>query len=72
MSWLQNLAKKGENFLDQLDQQAGAAIEQAEVKIKGQNDGQASTKMDRGGSPNQRHSPMGSGGKNNYLKIFFD
>ena len=34
MSWLQNLAKKGENFLDQLDQQAGAAIEQAETKIQ--------------------------------------
>ena len=58
MSWLQNLAKKGENFLDQLDQQAGAAIEQAEVKIKGQNE------TDRDGesySPSKRISPMGNG-----------
>ena len=32
--WLQNLAKQGESFLDRLDQQAGAAIEQVEVKVQ--------------------------------------
>ena len=58
MSWLQNLAKKGENFLDQLDQQAGAAIEQAEVKIKGQNE---TDRDGEGYSPSKRISPMGSG-----------
>ena len=63
MSWLQNLAKKGENFLDQLDQQAGAAIEQAETKIKSakqsaENEKQGIT-MERG-SPS-RGSPMGNG-----------
>merc|ERR1711935_684273 len=55
MSWLQNLAKKGENFLDQLDQQAGAAIEQAEVKIKGQNE---TDRDGEGYSPSKRISPM--------------
>ena len=34
MSWLSNLAKQGEAFLDNLDQQAGSAIENVEKKVK--------------------------------------
>ncbi|CBY35640.1 unnamed protein product, partial [Oikopleura dioica] len=34
MSWLSNLAKQGEALLDNLDKQAGAAIETAEKKIE--------------------------------------
>ena len=61
MSWLQNLAKKGENFLDQLDQQAGAAIEQAETKIKSaKQDNETQGNIIERGSPS-RGSPMGKG-----------
>ena len=76
MSWLQNLAKQGESFLDRLDQQAGAAIEQVEQKIqeKKSDDKLNHQSMDRGGmgrtteSPNrsplmmERHVKGGGGG----------
>ena len=56
MSWLQNLAKKGEDFLDQLDQSAGAAIEQAETKIQKIKEDNS---IDRGGgASSNRASPL--------------
>lgn len=59
MSWLQNLAKQGESFLDRLDQQAGAAIEQVEQKIQDKKDDKlVNQSMDRGrGTDSPNRSP---------------